>query len=127
MALSQPRMIDEPRVGSRRPRSMRMVVVLPAPLRPMNAKTLPRGTLKETLSTAHLPPEVARQPARLDHRVTRVGWVGVIKKICCDHVFLQWVWFPNPAQSISRPRPCGFPRAEVEENRLMDEVVDGEP
>ena len=36
---------------------MRMVVVLPAPLRPMNAKTLPRGTLKETLSTAHLRPK----------------------------------------------------------------------
>jgi hypothetical protein len=36
---------------------MRMVVVLPAPLRPRKAKTLPRGTRNETPSTAHLPPK----------------------------------------------------------------------
>ena len=86
-----------------------MVVVLPAPLRPMNAKTLPRGTLKETLSTAHFA-RSTREPASLNHGITRVWWVCVIKKICCDHVFLQSVWFANPAQSISPPRPCGFPR-----------------
>jgi hypothetical protein len=36
---------------------MRMVVVLPAPLRPMKAKTLPRGTLNERLSTAQRRPK----------------------------------------------------------------------
>jgi hypothetical protein len=55
-------MQDVPRVDSSKPKIMRMVVVLPAPLRPMKAKTLPRGTSKDTVSTAHLLPKYLVNP-----------------------------------------------------------------
>jgi hypothetical protein len=56
------RMLDVPRVGSSKPRIMRMVVDLPAPLRPMKANTLPRGTRKDAVSTAHLLPKYRVSP-----------------------------------------------------------------
>ena len=44
-----------PAVGSIRPISMRMVVVLPEPLGPRKPKTLPRGTRRSIPSTARVP------------------------------------------------------------------------
>ena len=46
----------EPEVGGIRPVSMRMVVVLPAPLGPRKPKKEPRGTLRFSPSTAALFP-----------------------------------------------------------------------
>src|SRR5256885_9226448 len=73
-ALSWPRMADAPRVGSSRPRIMRMVVVLPAPLRPMKAKTLPRHAERQAIDDAPAA-EVPRQPLCLDRCVAR----GVVR------------------------------------------------
>lgn len=51
-----PRTLAVPEVGSMRPISMRMVVVLPEPLGPRNPKTLPRGTVRSSPFTASWPP-----------------------------------------------------------------------
>src|SRR5271166_3082378 len=100
-------MMDEPRVGSRRPRIMRMVVVLPAPLRPMKAKTLPRGTLKETRSTAHWWPK---------YRVSRWAWITESRRLVDGldsgrsvrvMLYLPRVWVGGPYRIAFRPRPGG--------------------
>ena len=107
---------------------MRMVVVLPAPLRPMNAKTLPRGTPEGDAVDRALSPEVARQPARLDHRVTRVGagWCGH-KELLTIMFSSNRFGFPIQLGQLRVHDLADFLGAEVEEDRLMDEVVDGEP
>src|SRR5438128_4019468 len=48
----RPSMVTSPAVGRSRPVSILMVVLLPAPLGPRNPKKRPRGTSKETSSTA---------------------------------------------------------------------------
>ena len=46
-----PRTVADPRVGSTSPISIRIVVVLPAPLRPRKPKIDPRGTFKSSGAT----------------------------------------------------------------------------
>src|SRR5262249_50296787 len=90
-------MVDEPRVGSSRPRIMRMVVVLPAPFRPVKAKTLPRGTRKETVSAAHLPPKYLVSP-RVSMTAAQESTAGSSSEAWGRvMVVLQQVWFPGPA------------------------------
>ena len=50
--MSNPATVPEPDVGRLRPHSIRMAVVLPAPLAPRNPKISPRRTSKLMLSTA---------------------------------------------------------------------------
>ena len=54
--MSWPAITAVPSVGGRKPVSMRMEVVLPAPLGPRNPTTSPFPTLKETPSTATMSP-----------------------------------------------------------------------
>ena len=51
-----PSITASPEVGRRRPVSMRMVVLLPAPFGPRNPKKRPRATEKRSPSTAVLEP-----------------------------------------------------------------------
>ena len=51
-----PSMTASPEVGRRRPVSMRMVVLFPAPFGPRNPKKRPRATRKRRPSTAALGP-----------------------------------------------------------------------
>src|SRR5688572_9037745 len=55
--MSWPSTLALPRVGSLRPISMRISVLLPEPLRPSRAVTEPRGTANDSESTAHLSPK----------------------------------------------------------------------
>src|ERR1700681_4798613 len=59
--MSMPRMEISPAVGSSRPSSMEMVVVLPAPLPPSSPSTAPRGTVKVRSSTATISPYTLRR------------------------------------------------------------------
>src|SRR3954470_10031576 len=59
---SRPSTRIEPEVGWARPRSMRIRVVLPAPLAPRKPKALPRGTSRSTLSSATRVPNVLPRP-----------------------------------------------------------------
>ncbi|CAM5307731.1 hypothetical protein SVIOM342S_03211 [Streptomyces violaceorubidus] len=54
--MGRPRTRTLPEVGSIRPISMRMVVVLPEPFGPRKPKTLPAGTVRSRPSTASCPP-----------------------------------------------------------------------
>src|ERR1035437_1431921 len=60
--MSWPRIAPVPHVGGSSPMSIRMVVVLPEPLRPRNAKTQPRGTSRLSSYTAGLPPKYLVNP-----------------------------------------------------------------
>ena len=55
--MSWPRKIMWPPVGVYRRLIRLKIVVLPAPLGPMMAKTSPSSTSKDTLSTARMPPK----------------------------------------------------------------------
>src|ERR1700751_385461 len=52
VAMSQPQMIAVPEEGARNPVIIFIVVDLPAPFGPRKPSTSPRGTVKETSSTA---------------------------------------------------------------------------
>src|SRR6516162_4397776 len=101
--LAHPRMLDVPRVGSSNPRIMRIVVVLPAPLRPMKANTLPRGTEKETVSTAHLLPKYLVSPAVLMTASRVSDAVSTSENSERVMVYLQEDWFPMPGGLTSFP------------------------
>src|SRR5437879_6185282 len=59
--MSTPSTWISPAVGSSRPSSMEMVVVLPAPLPPSSPSTAPRGTVKVRSSTATISPYTLRK------------------------------------------------------------------
>ena len=59
-----PSTVADPPVGRTRPRSIAMIVVLPAPLGPIRPATVPDGTANDTWSTA------TRLPNRLVRRST---------------------------------------------------------
>src|SRR5262245_47367262 len=99
--LSYPKIVDDPRVGSSNPRIMRMVVVLPAPLRPMKAKTLPRGKLDETATTAHWLPKSFVKP-RVWMTASGESARGEASSDSEQvMVFLQQVSFRFPGQIVS--------------------------
>ena len=54
--MSSPNTVIRPALGARRPSSIAIVVVLPAPLAPSSAVVLPRGTTKLKPSTASTAP-----------------------------------------------------------------------
>src|SRR3954453_18233822 len=73
--MSCPRSVTVPALGAMRPRSMRMVVVLPDPLGPRNPNTEPVGTARSTPSTA------ASSPNRFDR--PSVWMAGSAVGDCC--------------------------------------------
>src|SRR6516162_5205204 len=95
-------MLDVPRVGSSKPKIIRMVVVLPAPFRPMKAKTLPRGTQKETVSTAHLPPKYLVSPCVSITAGQESPAVSLSKDSVRFMVFLRQACFPGLGRQVSR-------------------------
>src|SRR5262249_17997336 len=116
-------MADEPRVGSSRPRIMRMVVVLPAPLRPMKAKTLPRGTRKDRPSTAHFGPKNRVTPSASitgsRSSTAEVNESAAIMSGSCSG------GAPVEGGELFLDGRANFVRGEVEEDRLVDERVQG--
>src|SRR5690242_2774174 len=67
-------MVTEPEVGVSRPRIIRMVVDLPAPLGPRKPVTLPGFTSNDRLSTATVAPYLLVRPCASIIAVLLVRW-----------------------------------------------------
>src|SRR5271165_1839138 len=106
MAMSIAPTSTRPAVGSRTPRIMLMVVVLPAPLGPSSPTISPRSTVKETSSTAVTGPYcLHRCEMRNAHSVVPTfSAFAVFKFISFDDRILQTVSQAN-AHRRSPPLP----------------------
>jgi hypothetical protein len=83
LAISSPAIIAVPEVGDRVPHSIRIVVVLPAPLGPIKPNILPDFTLNVKESTALKDPYVFPIPIAEIPYMT-FSWVVIHLHLCLD-------------------------------------------
>src|SRR5687767_8574964 len=112
--LSWPSTVAEPRVGSSRPRSIRIVVVLPEPLRPSSAYTQPPGTRRSTESTAFFPPKYAVSP-----RVSMTSSLVMRPRFAVGRRLGPFQLAQPPLQRVA-----DLDRFDAEKQGFVDELVD---
>src|ERR1017187_396505 len=104
-------MLPPPRVGSRRPSNMRMVVDLPEPLRPNSANTPPRGTSRFSSYTAGWAPKYRVRPLV---RITDCSFIVTVASFRKVPLALAELLLKGFAQ---------FSQREVQHHSLADEAL----